>query len=89
MSETPNLINIKVIGTTGISYKISIEKSQNINIKQLKELISERCSIPVNVFNLSFNGKILFDDNKTLDFYSIDNNSIIHCIENTEGGKLI
>ena len=88
MSETPNLINIKVIGTTGISYKISIEKSPNINIRQLKELISERCSIPVNVFNLSLHGKILIDD-KTLDFYSIDNNSIIHCIENTEGGKLI
>ena len=86
MSETPNLINIKVIGTTGISYKISIEK--NINIRQLKELISERCSIPVNVFNLSLQGKILKDD-KTLEFYSIDNNSIIHCIENTEGGKLI
>ena len=88
MSETPNLINIKVIGTTGISYKISIEKSPNINIRQLKELISERCSIPVNVFNLSLRGKILIDDKK-LDFYSIDNNSIIHCIENTEGGKLI
>ena len=88
MSETPNLIKIKVIGTTGISYNIPIEKSQNINIRKLKEIISERCSIPVNVFNLTLQGKILKDD-ETLDFYSIDNNSIIHCIENTEGGKLI
>ena len=40
------------------------------------------------MFNLSLQGKILKDD-KTLEFYSIDNNSIIHCIENTEGGKLI
>ena len=88
MSETPNLIKIKVIGTTGISYNIPIEKSQNINIRKLKEIISERCCIPVNVFNLSLNGKILIDDKK-LDFYSIDDKSIIHCIENTEGGKLI
>ncbi len=41
MSETPNLIKIKVIGTTGISYNIPIEKSQNINIRKLKEIIQK------------------------------------------------
>ena len=85
MSETPGVINLKVVGTTGITYKILIE-NQNITIRELKEMISEKSAIPVNVFNLTYQGKNLVDNLKIND-YSIVNNSVIHCIEFTEGGN--
>ena len=88
MSDTPDLINIKVMGTIGNSYNIPINKYENISIRKLKELISEKCSIPTHVFDLSHQGKILFED-KNINDYSILENPVIHCIETTNGGKLL
>ena len=86
MSDSQDIIFIKVMGTIGNSYKIAINKAENITIRKLKELISEKSLIPINVFDLTFQSKILAED-KTINDYSIINNSIIHCIENTKGGE--
>ena len=86
MSDSQDIIFIKVMGTIGNSYKIAINRAENITIRKLKELISEKSLIPIHVFDLSFQSKILAED-KTINDYSIVNNSIIHCIENTKGGE--
>ena len=86
MSDSQDIIFIKVMGTIGNSYKIAINRAENITIRKLKQLISEKSLIPINVFDLSFQSKILAED-KTINDYSIVNNSIIHCIENTKGGE--
>ena len=86
MSDSQDIIFIKVMGTIGNSYKIAINRAENITIRKLKQLISEKSLIPSNVFDLSFQSKILAED-KTINDYSIVNNSIIHCIENTKGGE--
>ena len=86
MSDSQDIIFIKVMGTIGNSYKIAINRAENITIRKLKQLISEKSLIPSNVFDLSFQSKILAED-KTINDYSIGNNSIIHCIENTRGGE--
>ena len=68
-------------------YKISVENSQDLQIKELKKLISERMGISTEVFQLIYNGKNLNEDLKMSD-YQIFNNCTINCVERTEGGKV-
>ncbi len=87
MSYTPESFYLKVVGTTKITYKIYFETIDNVTVRELKAKVSEKMSIPSNVFQLTFFGKILDEDRKLTD-YDICNESTITCIENTVGGKL-
>ena len=85
MKSITSNISIKIISTLGIIYKINI-KNIDICIYELKEMISERICIPNNVFELVYNGRILNEKNN-LRHYGIEDNSILHCIENNNGGE--
>ena len=85
MSENENNFKIKVVGTTGISYMILVESSEKI--RDLKIKIAEKVGISSQVFDLSWCGKILNDDNLISD-YNLCSSDVIHCIENTLGGKI-
>ena len=89
MSTTPDsdLIYLKVVGTTGITYKFEFDNIENVTVSQLKDKVSEKMYIPKNVFELTLGGKIL-DENKTLIFYEINSGSILNCIERTLGGNI-
>ena len=87
MSENQNLIKLNIIGTTGVIYKISLDPSQDLTIRELKQLISERMGISSEVFQLICNGKNLNENLKISD-YQIYNNCNINCVERTEGGKV-
>ena len=84
MSDSNFKFNIKIVGTTGISYMIPTESSEKI--KDLKLKLSEKVGISSQVYDLSFHGKILLED-KQLNFYEICSGDVLHCIENTLGGK--
>ena len=86
MSYTPESFFLKVIGTTGITYKIYFDNIDDITVEDLKAKVSEKMYISSNVFQLTYMGKIL-DDKMKLSDYDIRNESIINCIENTLGGK--
>ena len=84
--DTPQSFQLRVVGTTGITYKIYFENIDNVTVEELKNKISEKMSIPSYLFLLTFNGKFL-DSEKKLSDYLITNESTINCVENTIGGK--
>ena len=86
MSYTPETFFLKVVGTTGITYKIFFDNIDDVTVEDLKAKVSEKMYISSNVFQLTYNGKILEDKMKLSD-YDIRNDSTINCIENTLGGK--
>ena len=86
--QTPESFQIKVVGTTGITYKIYLDNIDNITVKDLKEKVSERMSIPTHVFQLTFNGRLL-DERFKLSEYEVFNDCTIKCVETTIGGKFI
>ena len=86
MSYTPETFFLKVVGTTGITYKIFLDNIDDVTVEDLKAKVSEKMYISSNVFQLTYNGKILEDKMKLSD-YDIRNDSTINCIENTLGGK--
>ena len=88
MSYRPESFHLKVVGTTKITYKIYFDNIDDVTVRDLKAKVSEKMSIPSNVFQLTFNGKIL-DEERKLSDYDISNESTITCIENTIGGKFI
>ena len=88
MSYTPESFFLKVIGTTGITYKIYFDNIDDITVEDLKDKVYEKMYISSNVFQLTYNGKIL-DEKKKLSDYDIRNDSTINCIENTLGGKFV
>ena len=88
MSNTPESFYLKVVGTTGITYKIYFDSIENLTVEELKAKVSEKMYISSNVFQLTYNGKIL-DEKKKLSDYDIRNDSTINCIENTLGGKFV
>jgi len=87
MSQTPDAITLKIVGTTGIIYKIIVDRSENLEIKELKKKVSEQMGIPTEVFSLIYQGKYLNDNLKMHD-YDIRDNCQINCVENTLGGKI-
>ncbi len=86
MSNTPESFYLRVVGTTGITYKIYFESIENLTVEELKAKVSEKMFIPSNVFQLTANGKIL-DEKMNLSDCGIVNGSTINCLENTIGGK--
>ncbi len=86
MSSSPESFFLKVVGTTGITYKIFFDNIDDVTVEDLKAKVSEKMYISSNVFQLTYNGKILEDKMKLSD-YDIRNDSTINCIENTLGGK--
>ena len=88
MSITPESFHLKVVGTTKITYKIYFDNIDDVTVRDLKAKVSEKMSIPPNVFQLTFNGKIL-DEERKLSEYDISNESTILCVENTVGGKFL
>ena len=88
MSFTPDSFYLKVVGTTGITYKIYFDSIDDVTVEDLKAKVSEKMFIPSNVFQLTCNGKIL-DENKKLSDYDITIESTINCVESTIGGKFI
>ena len=85
-SQTSDSFQLKVEGTTGITYKIYFDSIENLTVEELKAKVSEKMFIPSNVFQLTANGKIL-DEKMNLSDYGIVNGSTINCLENTIGGK--
>jgi len=78
-----SLININFIGITGIIYSENFKLSNTI--KDLKSAV-ERFTGLTEEFGLSFGGKLLTNENKSLLDYNIFNNSYIHIISRTVGG---
>ena len=87
MSSTPDVITLKIMGTTGIIYKINVDRSENLEIRELKQKISEQMGIPTDVFSLIYQGKYLNESLKMHD-YDIIKSCQINCVENTLGGKI-
>ena len=86
--QTPESFYLKVVGTTGIIYKIYFDNIEDMTVEELKAKVSEKMYINSNVFQLTYNGKIL-DEKKKLSVYDIKNESTIICIESTLGGKFV
>ena len=84
--ETPELITLSIVGTTGIIYKIYVESTEDLEIKELKKKVSEHMGIPPEVFTLIYQGKYLKENLKMSD-YEIKKSCQINCVENTLGGK--
>jgi hypothetical protein len=61
----------------GISYPIIFNKFKITNILQLKAEISSVTEIPIESLHLEFEGNLLSDDIKSLNFYDLKFNSII------------
>ena len=87
-SQTSDSFQLKVEGTTGITYKIYFDNIDNVTVEELKKKVSERMCIPTHVFQLAFNAKIL-DERCKLSQYDIFNGCSIKCVETTIGGKFI
>ena len=85
---TPDSFQLRIVGITGITYKIYFDNIDDITVEDLKAKVSEKMSIPPYVFQLTFFGKILDEKKKISDYY-ISNDSTINCIENTLGGKFV
>ena len=84
--QTPESFQLRIVGITGITYKIYFDNIDDITVEDLKAKVSEKMYISSNVFQLTYNGKIL-DEKKKLSVYDIKNESTIICIESTLGGK--
>ena len=66
--------------------KISINIHKYSSLYHLKEIISDNINIKIHNYYLEFNGTILKENNKSLDYYKINNNSIINLHRKMKGG---
>ncbi len=86
MYITPESFELKIIGITGIIYKIYFDNVDDVVVYELKKKICEKFSIQTpHVFNLAFNGKIL-DVWKKLSDYCVASGCYLNCVENSIGG---
>ncbi|OQS53762.1 RUB3 [Ecytonucleospora hepatopenaei] len=77
-------MNLKLKSLTGKDKIISIDAS--CTVKELKEKIEEYEMIPPQQQRLICGGKILTENNKTLQQYKINSNSVIHFVLALKGG---
>jgi len=68
---------MKIILTTLEGNIFPVEVSPDLEIINLKALCEQEINIPANKISLTFNGRPLSEDSKTLANYSINENDII------------
>ena len=66
--------------------KITIDIHKYSSVYKLKQLIKSKVKNKLYKYYLEYNGKILNDDTKSLDFYKINNNDIIDLRVKLNGG---
>jgi ubiquitin C len=94
--ENGSIINLVQIlnGTLEITIKLIPNNTQiNLNIgilenlKRLKSAIKEKVNIPLEQQRLVYNGMLLQDDEKLLQEYNIEQNSVINLVNSSAGNQ--
>jgi hypothetical protein len=78
---------MKLLLTTLEGALFPIEVSPDLEVINLKALSEQETSIPLGEMSLSYNGKVLDDDNKPLEAYSIKENDII-MVQKLQGSRV-
>lgn len=65
----------------------TLEVDTNNCIGEIKAKIQEKSSIPVDSFIIMYNGKLLYDENKTLSDYNVQKESTINVVIRTDANS--